>query len=406
MKDRTEGHKNMMRRTYARANAMNKHVDLLTVRATGWGFTDDEKAVRHSDEERHARQYYLRRFWVLSILSYLKDDLRFSWVGIEKLTGRRRQTWSNLATSVFAELRDLNSELEVFRGIAELDYRPVTDGFIRHVADSIEAFGMRINTDALIEAYEHGLTVVYNDKKKPEDEPSPWVFNRLASEPGMANMRTWDEYLGEGTVRGIVTIVSNKRTVLKYNAKGHPTLHGLELRTMRPFPIINEQPNEPWSMEPVRAYLQELEEYTEPLVDDPDGGQRPHPQRARHTSEFYDHFKEQDAFMEQREAEKPEPLDLDQFRSPTQRDKVKEPKLTLDKAKLTVVPTESLTWRNAKNAERATAGLGFYEPVQLEFECHPNWFDNGTGEAVFEVRIQYRDGIKSGHAITMVQAAD
>ena len=175
---------------------------------------------------------------------------------------------------------------------------------------------------------------------------------------------------------------------------------------MRPFPIINEQPNEPWSMEPVRAYLQEVEEYTEPLVDDPDGGQRPHPQRAPHTSEFYDHFKEQDAFMEQREADKPEPLDLDQFRSPTQRDKVKEPKLTLDKAKLTVVPTESLTWRNAKNAERATAGLGFYEPVQLEFECHPNWFDNGTGEAVFEVRIQYRDGIKSGHAITMVQAAD
>ena len=422
MKDRTEGHKNMMRRTYARANAMNKHVDLLTVRATGWGFTDDEKAVRHSDEERHARQYYLRRFWVLSILSYLKDDLRFSWVGIEKLTGRRRQTWSNLATSVFAELRELNSELEVFRGIAELDYRPVTDGFIRHVADSIESFGMRINTDALIEAYEHGLTVVYNDKKKPENEPSPWVFNRLASAPGMANLRTWDEYLGEGTVRGIVTIVSNKRTVLKYNAKGHPTLHGLELRTMRPFPIINEQPNEPWSMEPLRAYLQELEEYTEPLVDDPDGGQRPHPQRAPHTSEFYDHFKEQDAFMEQREAEKPEPIDLDQFRSPTQRDK--EIDLTLKKPNLTLVPTEGLTFkdsrilgkssgpwkpnvydvgRNVLGGKSATAGLGFYEPVQLEFECHPNWFDNGTGEAVFEVRIQYRDGIKSGHAIKMLE---
>ena len=414
MKDRTEGHKNMMRRTYARANAMNKHVDLLTVRASGWGFTDEEKAVRHSNEERHARQYYLRRFWVLSILSYLKDDLRFSWKGIEMLTGRRRQTWNNLATSVFAPLRDLNSEIDVFRGIAELDYRPVTDGFIRAVADSIERVGMVINTDALIEAYEHGFAVVYIDKKKPEAEPSPFIFNRMASAPGMANMRTWDEYLGKGKARGIVTFISNKAQVLEYTDEGHPTLHGLDLKITRTFPIINEQPHEPWSFETVREYLQGLEAFSEPLIDDPDGGERPHPLRARHSSSLYDHFKQVEAFQEELDAEKPEPLDLDQYRSPSQRDK---------QIELTAVPTEGLVtkdsrmlgkssgpWkpnvydvgRNVLDGKDALDGLGFYAPVQLEFECHPNWFEDGTGEAVFEVRINYRDGIKSGHAIRMI----
>ena len=62
-----------------------------------------------------------------------------------------------------------------------------------------------------------------------------------------------------------------------------------------------------------------------------------------------------------------------------------------------------LDWR-VKQMEGAsiTDALGFYAPVQLEFQCHPNWFEDGTGEAVFEVRINYRDGIKSGHAIRMV----
>ena len=58
--------------------------------------------------------------------------------------------------------------------------------------------------------------------------------------------------------------------------------------------------------------------------------------------------------------------------------------------------------RNVLDGKDALDGLGFYAPVQLEFECHPNWFEDGTGEAVFEVRINYRDGIKSGHAIRMV----
>ena len=52
-------------------NAMNKHVQLLTVTSTGWGFTDEEKAARHSNEQ-FEKQYLLRRMWMLSLLSYLK----------------------------------------------------------------------------------------------------------------------------------------------------------------------------------------------------------------------------------------------------------------------------------------------------------------------------------------------
>ena len=67
-------------------------------------------------------------------------------------------------------------------------------------------------------------------------------------------------------------------------------------------------------------------------------------------------------------------------------------------------PSQLDFMRKQMEGASITDGLGFYAPVQLEFQCHPNWFEDGTGEAVFEVRINYRDGIKSGHAIRMVES--
>ena len=116
-------------------------------------------------------------------------------------------------------------------------------------------------------------------------------------------LRTWDEYLGEGEARGIVTFISNKAQVFDYNEKGHPTLHGLELKATRTFPIINEQPHEPWSFETIREYLQDLEAFSEPLIDDPDGGERPHPLRARHLS--LRSLQTSCSIQEEPEAEKP-----------------------------------------------------------------------------------------------------
>ena len=96
-------------------NAMNKHVQLLTVTSTGWGFTDEEKAARHTLEEQFEKQYLLRRMWMLSLLDYMKNDLKFDWEGIQKLTGRKRQTWGNLVTSEFVPLDDLSQGEKVDR---------------------------------------------------------------------------------------------------------------------------------------------------------------------------------------------------------------------------------------------------------------------------------------------------
>ena len=409
-------------------NAMNKHVQLLTVTSTGWGFTDEEKAVRHTIDEVFEKQYLLRRMWMLSLLDYMKNDLKFDWEGIQKLTGRKRQTWSNLVTSEYIPLDELTSVKDeskldqLFRGIASLNYRPVTNGFIRAVTDAIASHGMEVETAAFVKAFEHGLTVAYIDKKKQTVEwnmPIAVVSKRLFQyADGSSSMMEWSQILGESHKKGVVSVVSNWRKTTANTKDGTATLHGLEFEPQQTFPMINTNLAEPHHEMVLDQYLEGLEVFCHPLVDDGEGNKRPDPIRAPKSSALYDYFEDQKAQMEE-EAKfnpYPEPPDLNVFRS----DRTVE---SLNKAKahkesrilghpanqgkgvnlydLARNTTETIL-RKQVEGERATDVLGFYDPVQLEFECHPNWFEDGTGEAVFEVRINYRDGIKSGHAIRMV----
>ena len=70
-------------------------------------------------------------------------------------------------------------------------------------------------------------------------------------------------------------------------------------------------------------------------------------------------------------------------------------------------PTQKSQWVETVKQDDGTSpteGLGFFPAVQLPFECHPNWFNGGTGEATFEVKIMYRDGVKVGHSIVLRDA--
>ena len=231
---------------------MNKHVQLLTVTSTGWGFTDEEKAARHTLEEQFEKQYLLRRMWMLSLLDYMKNDLKFDWEGIQKLTGRKRQTWGNLVTSEFVPLDDLSQGEKVdrldsiFRGIAELNYRPVTNGFIRAVTDAIASHGMEVETAAFVKAFEHGLTVAYIDKKQKLGDwkaPIAVVSARLFHHrDGSAANFSWAQILGESHKSGVVSVVSNWRKTMAHTKGTYPVLHGLEFEPQQTFPMINNNP--------------------------------------------------------------------------------------------------------------------------------------------------------------------
>ena len=60
-------------------NAMNKHVQLLTVTSNGRALPMKKKPPRHTLEEQFEKQYLLRRMWMLSLLDYMKNDLKFDW---------------------------------------------------------------------------------------------------------------------------------------------------------------------------------------------------------------------------------------------------------------------------------------------------------------------------------------
>ena len=290
-------------------NAMNKHVQLLTVTSTGWGFTDEEKAARHTLEEQFEKQYLLRRMWMLSLLDYMKNDLKFDWEGIQKLTGRKRQTWGNLVTSEFVPLDDLSQGEKVdrldsiFRGIAELNYRPVTNGFIRAVTDAIASHGMEVETAAFVKAFEHGLTVAYIDKKQKLGDwkaPIAVVSARLFHHrDGSAANFSWAQILGESHKSGVVSVVSNWRKTMAHTKGKYPVLHGLEFEPQQTFPMINTNPAEPHHDMVLDQYLEGLEVICHALVDDGEGNMRPDPIRAPKSSALYDYFKDQKAQMEE-----------------------------------------------------------------------------------------------------------
>ena len=139
-------------------SSRNPHVQELTV---GQYHMNRGLKVRTTPAARHSREWLLRRMWAINLLHCMKAE-GFNWEGIQKLTGKSRQTWYNVTGSGFVpkEILDLDFDNgKRKRHIERESYRPVTNGFIRSVTESIESRGYSVFTKYFRLVWEVGYTV-------------------------------------------------------------------------------------------------------------------------------------------------------------------------------------------------------------------------------------------------------
>ena len=85
-------------------SARNPHVAELTIGRSAWVRGEQ---VKLNNDQRHEMEFHLRRMWAITLLDNMQEH-GFSWEGIRKLTGKTRQTWSNVTSSGFVPLDILN----------------------------------------------------------------------------------------------------------------------------------------------------------------------------------------------------------------------------------------------------------------------------------------------------------
>lgn len=163
----------------AMKSARNPHVAALTIGRSVWVRGE---LVKPSNEERAEMEFHIRRMWAITLLANMQDH-GFSWEGIRKLTGKTRQTWNNVTSSgyVVDEVLQLPTDNpKRQQAIKGQRYRPVTNGFIRGVCESIEANEYTVFTKHFARMFTHGLTVWNNDLiLAPRDK---YVCERLGKE--------------------------------------------------------------------------------------------------------------------------------------------------------------------------------------------------------------------------------
>lgn len=120
----------------------------------------------------HELQFHLRRMWAITLLDNMQRE-GLTWDGIRLLTGKTRQTWTNVTRAGFVDYDFINStsnndprRSEKFN---EVGYRTISNSFIRNVCDSIEAEHYGVYTDSFRKMFDMGLTVWINSSFSGDD---------------------------------------------------------------------------------------------------------------------------------------------------------------------------------------------------------------------------------------------
>jgi len=420
---------NEIRRRQAVQSKQNPHVKDLTI-GRDYATPFDSKPKRLGREERHRLEFHLRQNWALLLVQNMRDEQGWSWEGIERATGKTRQTWNNVCLSKCPTKADLTSDDEAVRQKARDGYRPVTDGFIRNVTEKLEGHNYNVFTGYFRNCFDLGLTVlsprlqvngvvsmrrddvtedrvwgaeingVWKERTTKGGLTDTWLINRIGDE---IHPPVYDEGYASGK-QLISWLLRNEPTdfvfyVKSRNADGKvvPTYweHG--------YPLLNTF-NEDWGIHSCWEIHCLLEEE----VFDWDGQSEPDPRAV----EIHKHWKHQEEFKGVNIPEPPTPTDPNIFK-----DRPEKPKVTVEDVQRIMKDggldeergnrwIESILKddnRETKTVEMKVdpemAQMGFLSPVALSFDAHPSWLDE-DGEVEFKVVISFdKDGNKNGHMI-------
>ena len=149
-------------RAIAKDNAIkakkNRHVQWLTLGRDMKCPRTGEVLFKNGQEIREA-QFYLRRAWAHTLLHIMREEIGIPWSQIQDFSGRTRQSWLNVVNAMYLS-NEQARDREQFGS-----FRPVTDGFIRRVTETLEAEdrNVRLYTNYFVDAWLLGLEVDWNN---------------------------------------------------------------------------------------------------------------------------------------------------------------------------------------------------------------------------------------------------
>lgn len=232
------------RMSEAMKSSRNPHVEELTIGRTAYV---KGLKVTYTREQAHKQQFLLRRMWAITLLDNMRRE-GFKWDGITKLTGKTRQTWDNVTQSGFVEYDIANMDFRSHeteqstrprreardKAMYKAQYRPVTNGFIRNVCESIEAQGYTVWTWSFRRNFDMGLTV-WNNKMNPRPgrEHLPLIQDRIGGPNPFAIL---DQYSFENG--RVITAVRSCMT-MEIEAGGKTTNDGFVWERKAEFPLLD-----------------------------------------------------------------------------------------------------------------------------------------------------------------------
>jgi|TARA_B110000914_G_scaffold225378_1_gene245887 hypothetical protein len=444
-KEETEGKSVAERRMWAINH--DPHVMQLSA-PIKWITNIEPKGRKLSKEERWEMTFYMRKFWAINLLQNMREELNWSWAGVEGATGMSRQSWNNVVYSKFVTQAQLQIKDPEEKTLIRKEWRPVTKRFIHEVTQSLQKHNYSIQTEYFVNAFKCGLTVL-TALKKDNKRYQEFELQRINDRPvGPLSDGLQDgQWLSERREDLSMEVASKYMFAFK-NKEGVP----YEFPSFPLLDVFEEMYAETncfewqWSME------QQIFE-CDPVSGEPDRLAVAWHQMwvrdedmKRMSKEHAEHF-----------PEPPKPTDPNKWKdvSKTSSEEIRENMVStigdanysiqdfehmmqvgiidelagyhyIEQLKreedlkpkdlthilesirstppLTPIPTSPQTKMIFKSPEDVSlVNDGFLPSVSLPFDVHPKWLDpNGDGQVEFSVKISFKAGVKSGSAISLL----
>ena len=197
----------------AAKTAENPHVAHLTIGRATYNRGIKTNVTRY---QAHELQFHLRRMWAITLLDNMQRE-GFTWDGIRVLTGKTRQTWTNVTRAGFVDYDFINStsvddprRSEMFTAVG---YRTISNTFIRNVCDAMESENYGVYTSSFRKLFDMGLSV-WNNKPFLDDDFDALVARRLGPRGGQLMIEMKD--VAHNVLTGIRNVDGDAVVVVEF----------------------------------------------------------------------------------------------------------------------------------------------------------------------------------------------
>ncbi len=400
----------------------NRHVKWLTInRNTKCPRTGE--ILWKTREELKEAQFHLRRAWAETLLHIMKHEIGISWSKMHEFSGRTRQSWINVTNALWMNEEE-REHPEQFG-----NYRPVTNGFIKNVTNTLEGkWKYRLYTSTFVDCWLLGLEIDQNNGHQQgfvrnrletkaitngwgpldveQTDFSDWAVNNI-SEPNLFAIRSEGSKMpklvgafpllevnddSDGQIFAWEYLLHIEETVFpNVNPKtGEPDIRAVNSHSMW-FQTSEHSPLDPERrMADVRKFTEDPHDYTVNQVRDMIEREILDPMQGNEMIQQLERVLKQEEIIADVEAKEDDfdefSEDLNQFHDDHEHRLLTEARQREDEK-----PTDIQVRKTDATGE---------DIISLPFEVHPAFLDETlSGSVEFTVKIKYKEGVKVGHMI-------